>query len=112
MLIFSISRMLIMHVENCKQCKLHNSHLHEDVPFREIALHFLSTINNHTNTNARHSQGSTGWVRRVNRKVMQIISCALFPKKHNTDKVNAKEARANVVVKLNYLCCKAYFLFA
>ena len=69
------------------------------------------SIKNYTNTNARHSQGNTGWLRRSNRKVMQITFCALFPNKNNTDKVNEKEVRAKEVIKRNYLCC-ALFIYS
>ena len=40
-----------------------------------------------------------------------IISCTLFPKKHNTDKVDAKEVQVNRVIKYKYLY-RGVFIYA
>ena len=65
----------------------------------------LHIIKNHTNENAKHNQGNTGWALRASRMVTQTTSCALFPKKYNTVKVNAKELRVKKVIKRKYLHC-------
>ena len=41
----------------------------------------------------------------------QITSCALFLKKHNVDKVDAKETRVNRFIKRKYLYC-GVFIYA
>ena len=41
-------------------------------------------------------------------RLAAINNFLLSLKKHNTDKIDAKEVRVNRVIKRNYLCCGAF----
>ena len=68
--------------------QLPNGEVHQDK--HAVSAH---SIKKHTNANTRQRQGKQD--NRVDRVewFTSKISCALFPKRHNADKVDAKEAR-------------------